>query len=433
MRVHLTTRTRLVSLVFAAALPFILLSIYIALDQRALHEARAHENLSQRAQLMSVLLSGMYVSDVHTLDPLELGQGETLLILDDKGEVLLRLPSAYDGPVASTDVALLEASAAAGEAVIERPDARGDRRLYAFRKAIMQAELPMQVTVVASVPLSVVHEDFRRVLTLSLSGIALVTLVLILVAWFGAERLVLQPIRTLLAMSAKVRSGDFAARTGMRSSPEELSQLGSALDRMAEQLERRDARLNEALEKLRTLAVTDGLTGLYNRRYFWDVLKRDLIAARRRPAVSSVILIDLDHFKRVNDAWGHEAGDRVLQAIADLLRQHIRGSDIAVRYGGEEFALLLPGTGAMVAEERAEQLRRELEALEIAYNGRRIKITMSAGVAESGPSDADEREIMKRVDEALYAAKAAGRNRVVRAAARAGSRSPDPGPARRRS
>jgi diguanylate cyclase (GGDEF)-like protein len=234
-------------------------------------------------------------------------------------------------------------------------------------------------------------------------------------------------------MSAKVRSGDFAARTGMRAGREELSQLGSALDRMAEQLERRDARLNEALERLRALAVTDALTGLYNRRYCWDALKREVIVARRGPAAFSVILIDLDHFKRVNDAWGHEAGDRVLQATADLLRSHIRGSDIAVRYGGEEFALLLPRTGAAVAEERAEQLRRELEALEIAYNGARIRITLSAGVAECGGPAADERELMKRADEALYAAKAAGRNRVVTAPGRRGTRARQPDVVPRRS
>jgi diguanylate cyclase (GGDEF)-like protein len=224
-----------------------------------------------------------------------------------------------------------------------------------------------------------------------------------------------------------VRSGDFAARTGMRASREELSQLGSALDRMAEHLERRDARLNETLEKLRALAVTDALTGLYNRRYFWDALEREFIAARRKPSVLSVILIDLDHFKHVNDEWGHEAGDRVLEKASDLLRSHIRGSDIAVRYGGEEFAVLLPGTGAAVAEERAEELRREMQALEIDYNGARIRITLSAGLAESTAAAEDGRDLMKRADEALYTAKAAGRNRVVRATARGRARSRRPG------
>jgi diguanylate cyclase (GGDEF)-like protein len=433
MRLHLTARARIVALILAAAIPLVLLSVYIAMDQRTLAESRARHEITQHTQFMSALVSGMYVSDVHTLDPLELGHGETVVILDDDGNVLLHVPPTQDDPVDKDEAAaLLGASVEAREAVIERRDARGVSRLYAFRNSIMQAARPTHVTVVASADLAVVHEDSMRLLMQSLSGIAIVTLALILIAWFGAERLVLQPIRALLAMSARVRSGDFAARTGMEASREELSELGSALDRMAEQLQRRDARLSEALEKLRTLAVTDALTGLYNRRYFWEALKRELIAARRKPSVFSVILVDLDHFKRVNDAYGHDAGDRVLQATANLLRGHIRGSDIAVRYGGEEFALLLPGTGAAVAEERAEQLRRELEALEIACNGGRIRITLSAGVAESGPSATNEREIMKRVDEALYAAKAAGRNRVVMDARRGGSRSEHAGPARRR-
>jgi diguanylate cyclase (GGDEF)-like protein len=346
--------------------------------------------------------------------------------------VLLRVPAAVNDPAEWHDRALVEAGRTAGESVVALRDARGEAGLYAFHSTVMQGEPPALVLVVASRRLAVVHEESGRLLMQGLTGIGLVTLALLLLAWFGTERLMLRPIKTLLAMSAKVRSGDFAARTGMRASREELSQLGSALDRMAEHLERRDARLNETLEKLRALAVTDALTGLYNRRYFWDALEREFIAARRKPSVLSVILIDLDHFKHVNDEWGHEAGDRVLQAASDLLRSHIRGSDIAVRYGGEEFAVLLPGTGVAVAEERAEELRREMEALQIDYNGTRIRITLSAGVAESTAAAEDGRDLMKRADEALYTAKAAGRNRVVRATARGRARSRRPGSAQGR-
>ena len=115
--------------------------------------------------------------------------------------------------------------------------------------------------------------------------------------------------------------------------------------------------------------------------------------------------------------WGHEAGDVVLQVAADLLRSQVRGSDIAVRYGGEEFALLLPGTGVAVAEQRAEHLRRALEAQQTVYEGDVIRITLSAGVAEYDGWSADAGVLMKRVDQALYAAKSAGRNRVTRAPA----------------
>jgi diguanylate cyclase (GGDEF)-like protein len=199
----------------------------------------------------------------------------------------------------------------------------------------------------------------------------------------------------------------------MRANREELSQLAAALDDMAQQLQARDAKLRDVLEELRAQAVTDALTGLYNRRYFWDALSRELIAARRKPTIFSVILMDLDWFKNVNDTWGHDAGDMVLKEAADLMRASVRGSDIAARYGGEEFALLLPETAACVAEERAESLRRELEAHEIAYGTSRIRITASFGVGQYDGSTSDAASLMKRIDAALYAAKDAGRNRVV--------------------
>jgi diguanylate cyclase (GGDEF)-like protein len=417
MRLNLTTRARIVGLLLVAAIPLVVLSVYITLDQRAIAEARARQALAQHAQLVSVMVDGLPVSELATPDPLELRPGESLIIVDNKARVLLRFPFDSSPPAEPLGRALLEASAAAGDGVIERRDSSGAHRLYAFRSSVMQTDRSIPVTIAMSTPLSAAYADANRVLKQSVAGIFLVMLTLILCAWFGAERLVVRQIRSLLAMSARLRSGDFAARTGMKAGSEELSQLGSALDRMAEQLERRDAKLNRALEELRTLAVTDVLTGLHNRRYFYDALRRELIGARRRPTVFSVILIDLDNFKRVNDAWGHEAGDVVLQVAADLLRSQVRGSDIAVRYGGEEFALLLPGTGIAVAEQRAEHLRRALEAQQTVYEGDVIRITLSAGVAEYDGWSADASVLMKRVDQALYAAKSAGRNRVTRAPA----------------
>ena len=417
MRLNLTTPTRIVGLLLVAAVPLVVLSVYITLDQRAIAAARARQELAEHAQLVSVMVKGLPLSELATPDPLELRPGESLIILDNKARVLLRFPFDSRPPAEPFDRALLEASAVAGDAVIERRDPSGAHRLYAFRSSVMQTDRSTPVTIAMSTLLSAVYADANRVLKQSVAGIFLVMLTLILCAWFGTERLVMRPIRSLLAMSARLRSGDFAARTGMKPGNEELSQLGSALDRMAEQLERRDAKLNRALEELRTLAVTDVLTGLHNRRYFYDALRRELIAARRRPTVFSVILIDLDNFKGVNDAWGHEAGDVVLQVAADLLRSQVRGSDIAVRYGGEEFGLLLPGTGVAVAEQRAEHLRRALEAQQTVYEGDVIRITLSAGVAEYDGWSADASVLMKRVDQALYAAKSAGRNRVTRAPA----------------
>jgi diguanylate cyclase (GGDEF)-like protein len=159
--------------------------------------------------------------------------------------------------------------------------------------------------------------------------------------------------------------------------------------------------------------MTDPLTGLYNRRFFWDALTREIAAASRKGRPFSVILLDLDHFKRVNDTLGHDAGDIVLKEVAVVVKASVRDSDIAVRHGGEEFAILLPDTSAEIAAERAEGLRQELERHAITYGAEKIHITASFGVAESPAGRADAGVLMRAVDAALYAAKAAGRNRVV--------------------
>lgn len=421
---NLSTRSRVFWLVIASALPLILLSVYVALEQRAAAEARARDEIQHHVQLVAAMLDRVQVDQLPLTGTIGLGRGEAVTILDESAATIARYPPS-PGAVGEglANRAVLGVIAKAGGAAVEQRDAAGVVRLYASKRAAVNPDRAVPVTILVSVPKAVIHEDANRALTQTLLGIASVTILLIVSAWYGAERLVLRLIRALLEMTAKVRAGDLAARTGMKRGREELSQLGAALDEMAGQLQVRDARLREVLEELREQAVTDALTGLYNRRYFWDALTRELIAAQRKPTVFSVILMDLDRFKSVNDTWGHDAGDLVLMEIADLLRTSVRGSDIAVRYGGEEFALLLPETTAQVAEERAESLRRDLQALDIAYGSHTIKITASLGVAEYDGSPVDAAALMKRVDAALYAAKEAGRNKVVvHRSARAGDR-----------
>jgi diguanylate cyclase (GGDEF)-like protein len=244
-------------------------------------------------------------------------------------------------------------------------------------------------------------------------GLGAIWILVILLAWVGAERLVLEPIRAMLEMTRHVRAGDLSARTGMKSTHEELSQLGAALDEMAEQLQKRQRELQQALADLTEQATTDALTGLYNRRFFRDALNREIASANRKGFPFSVILLDIDHFKRVNDAFGHDAGDVVLKEIAAVLRASVRDSDIAVRHGGEEFAILLPETAVDVAAERAERLRQRLEQHQITYGTKALRITASFGVVQNRPGDADASALMKAVDAAMYSAKASGRNKVV--------------------
>lgn len=165
-------------------------------------------------------------------------------------------------------------------------------------------------------------------------------------------------------------------------------------------------------EQLREQAIRDPLTGLYNRRYLDETLGRELILAERYGHPISVIMGDLDHFKAVNDRYGHLAGDEVLRVFGDLLRKHARGSDIYCRYGGEEFLLVLRGMAEDGAFERAEHLRLALAATPVAFGSSRIMVTASFGIAIFPHHGCTGDELTTAADSALYTAKATGRNRV---------------------
>lgn len=173
-------------------------------------------------------------------------------------------------------------------------------------------------------------------------------------------------------------------------------------------------RLERALIDLREQAITDPLTGLYNRRYLWEFLRREWIRAKRRDDTLAVIMIDIDHFKRVNDTHGHEAGDFVLVAVAGLLRNQIRSSDIVCRYGGEEFALVLPEASVESVQLRAEGLRTAIRGLNLTHHGAAIgRITVSLGIALYPLHVDDPDSLLNAADAALYDAKREGRDRAV--------------------
>jgi diguanylate cyclase (GGDEF)-like protein len=180
--------------------------------------------------------------------------------------------------------------------------------------------------------------------------------------------------------------------------------------------------LGSARDELQNQAVTDPLTGLYNRRYLGEFMRRELARGGRRGAPFAVIMLDLDHFKRVNDTYGHDAGDRVLTAAAELLKTQIRASDIACRYGGEEFALVLPDAGLAAAQTRAENIRAALKELRPEHRGNVLRVTASLGVAVFPEHGETMDELVAASDEALYAAKKAGRDRIATASAGPGTR-----------
>jgi diguanylate cyclase (GGDEF)-like protein len=164
---------------------------------------------------------------------------------------------------------------------------------------------------------------------------------------------------------------------------------------------------------LETLATIDFLTGLYNRGHFEAVARAELARCQRYVRPLALLMIDIDHFKAVNDRYGHAVGDRVLRGMADVCRAAKRDSDVAGRIGGEEFAVLLPETTEMAAREFAERLRDLLRDCPLVLEGEKVAVTISIGIAGANVRTAGVEPLMRIADEALYEAKRTGRNKIV--------------------
>lgn len=170
--------------------------------------------------------------------------------------------------------------------------------------------------------------------------------------------------------------------------------------------------LTKARLQAEQLANEDALTGLANRRALFALGQHAIEQARRQQLPVALIALDADRFKRINDRYGHAAGDAVLKALAEELRNHTRAADIAARLGGEEFAVLLPATGVTAARELAERLRASIAALEVTHDGQNICLSCSFGVTVSDNGAASLDQLLNAADLATYRAKAGGRNRV---------------------
>jgi diguanylate cyclase (GGDEF)-like protein len=178
-------------------------------------------------------------------------------------------------------------------------------------------------------------------------------------------------------------------------------------------LEVANRELHRALEREQVMARTDDLTGVNNRRHFLDLATREFAVAQRYQHPLSVLLIDVDHFKQVNDTFGHQVGDAILKRVAQIAREYLRDADVLARYGGEEFIVSLPNTDAHGAFIAAEHIRRAIAERGMQTGNEPVRVTISAGVAEiSGKEDTLDR-LIQRADQALYTAKTAGRNRTV--------------------
>lgn len=286
--------------------------------------------------------------------------------------------------------------------------------------------------------------DLRPVeLRVRLARWALVGLSLLFAAVLGIEmyaglsRMVVTPVRRLAAAAAAIQRGNLGARAEVLQN-DELGRLADAFNDMAaqmqsyteglerkvaersaevqrknEQLEAVNGQLEQAVAELARLASQDALTGIANRRQFMEVLDRHVGHAAQPP--TTLLMVDVDHFKRLNDAFGHPVGDRVLREVARVLGNGLRATDLLARYGGEEFTAVLPATPPDVGFEVAERLRsgvahhdfRSAAGIDIG------KVSVSIGVASYPANAANGSDLIRCADEALYTAKREGRDRAI--------------------
>jgi diguanylate cyclase (GGDEF)-like protein len=229
----------------------------------------------------------------------------------------------------------------------------------------------------------------------------------------GALKGLQAALRHLTWQTERVAAGDFSQRVDF------MGDFSAAFNSMVEALAEARAQLadqNEALTRmnarLEILSTTDRLTGAFNRHKLDEVLQREMRRSERHGLDLSVAMLDIDHFKRVNDEFGHEAGDSVLQRIAGLVAGELRTSDVLVRWGGEEFLILAPHTHHRQGTQLAERVRRRVAEQQLPPVGR---VTVSLGVAGLRPGESAE-QLIARADAALYRAKEGGRDRVDTAA-----------------
>ncbi|MBF0238260.1 MAG: diguanylate cyclase [SAR324 cluster bacterium] len=195
-----------------------------------------------------------------------------------------------------------------------------------------------------------------------------------------------------------------------------LAEKNMELVRLNETLTRTNHDLEQTRLALQEQAITDPLTGIYNRRYLTDRLGQEVSSIKRNPKSLSLLMLDIDHFKHINDTYGHQCGDYVLTLFASILRKNLRQHDIVARYGGEEFVILLQNMNPLESFVIAERIRRDVESTTFIFEREQIKITTSIGltsVQDDMASDLTSDSLLKSADTALYEAKSKGRNQTI--------------------
>jgi len=236
--------------------------------------------------------------------------------------------------------------------------------------------------------------------------------------WLGLT--IVRPLRRLTRGADQVAAGDLAVDLPVHTQSEVgyltqvFNHMVAGLRRSREEVDSVNAELQQKNRELHQLSITDELTGLYNRKHLMETLSGEVTRSKRNGHTFALLVADIDHFKRINDTFGHQKGDEVLRLLGGVFRDTVRSCDYVARYGGEEFIVMLPEVGAAGGLEVAERIRERVAQERIPPNG--VRITISVGMAMFPEHGDSPEEIFQRADQALYAAKTSGRNRVATAA-----------------
>ncbi len=359
-------------------------------------------------------MAGLDTLVAHVFERTKGGELEQLTVVDDQGRVLSDSVPERFNLVEQDDFA--KAAIAADEPVWRR---EGDK----LRIGVPAKSGLRWATVIGRFSLEQVNAQVERTRAQWLGFALGLFAVIAAILYLGIDRLVVRPISALQVAVRKMGEGSLNTRAPVLKG-REMGELSQMMNRMAGSLQAerdnlekavqdRTKELQEANSRLERLAVTDGLTGVYNHRRFQEGLAAELLRSARTGRPCSVLMTDVDLFKKVNDAMGHPAGDELLRRLAQVLNGALRGTDLLARYGGEEFASLLPETSKAVAGQVAERMRSAVET-ELNTEGRWTqKITISIGVATYPDDGKTGEQVLEAADQALYVAKHQGRNRVV--------------------
>jgi diguanylate cyclase (GGDEF)-like protein len=351
------------------------------------------------------------------LGEVKLGSGGDIFLLDDQGRFITQPRQASEPRVGTS--AMQVPTRQEGPALVERRANYEGRQV--FHSKVHIDELRWWI---------VYEEDYKIAMTPVLDAqqrIWVAVLAVGAIAILAALRIaqsILKPIHGLAIGAARINEGLVGVKIP-KGAPDEIGMMIETFNEMAmkitlsqaelqyknKMLNSQNDKLHEMNDRLEKLSVTDGLTGLFNHRHFWNLLNTELTRVNLHAANLALVLLDLDDFKRVNDKFGHAVGDQLLVTVANVLRETIRDTDIVARYGGEEFAVLLPDTDESGVQQVAEKIRASIEAIRfnVAETDIVLKVTVSIGVSVFR---GNRREFFNAADRALYQSKAAGKNCV---------------------